>query len=582
MRIVSSWVIGCISCIIFSGCYRGNELTEKIEKIRGVGDTKPSEALLMLDSLSGKVRTESKEKQVMYDLLETRLKDKAYIPHTNDLKIREVVDYYESENDLEKLQQAYYYAGSVYRDLQDTPRAIKFFNYSVDCAERLAEECDSVLLRNAYSNLCLIEYNVQDYEKSLAYAQKEFKLSELMNNVSHIPILHIGSAYLYLDSISASRIWLGRAYEILSKCETITDGESLYSLLYNYAYIGDSIMARKCYELTKRFHGEIAFESRCSNLGAYYLISNQLDSAIINFERITDESSNLFCIYDASRELYNIHRKNGDTDKALIFADMFLKMSDSIDFNKRQKLASNANNQFQYHRDRNEEIRVMKENEDLGILLIIAIIAIFAISITFTLISLYKKKRNLEKLISLSDKMNKIESDKEDMILRIKRKEKELEESKNHLHIQSAELEKVKKELSSTNDELENARTDLKEKERALHERMEQNKAIMNLIHMAEFEKDANDLIIAVRQAAGGNKKLTSTQWAELYKAVDELNPDFKGLLVERLGTFSAKQMQVCYLMRIGLSKTEIQNLTDIPRATVWRWIKKYSWISTT
>lgn len=48
---------------------------------------------------------------------------------------------------------------------------------------------------------------------------------------------------------------------------------------------------------------------------------------------------------------------------------------------------------------------------------------------------------------------------------------------------------------------------------------------------------------------------------------------------MKELDTFTEQQMQVCYLMRIGLSKTQIQNMTNLSRVTIWRWVKKFAWI---
>ncbi|MBE6272038.1 MAG: hypothetical protein E7101_14000 [Prevotella ruminicola] len=30
---------------------------------------------------------------------------------------------------------------------------------------------------------------------------------------------------------------------------------------------------------------------------------------------------------------------------------------------------------------------------------------------------------------------------------------------------------------------------------------------------------------------------------------------------------------------KIGLSMPQIQNITNLSRATIWRWVKKYDWI---
>jgi len=51
--------------------------------------------------------------------------------------------------------------------------------------------------------------------------------------------------------------------------------------------------------------------------------------------------------------------------------------------------------------------------------------------------------------------------------------------------------------------------------------------------------------------------------------------------LAHHLGKFTEQQQQVCYLMRIGLTNSQIHNMTNLSRATVWRWVKKYNWVIT-
>ncbi|MGN1230244.1 MAG: hypothetical protein ACI4T5_11415 [Prevotella sp.] len=74
---------------------------------------------------------------------------------------------------------------------------------------------------------------------------------------------------------------------------------------------------------------------------------------------------------------------------------------------------------------------------------------------------------------------------------------------------------------------------------------------------------------------------MKSSDWRQLYQAVDELYPLFKDKLIKELGNFTEQQMQVCYLIRIGLSKLQIQSMTNLSRVTIWRWVKKYDWIMT-
>ena len=110
-------------------------------------------------------------------------------------------------------------------------------------------------------------------------------------------------------------------------------------------------------------------------------------------------------------------------------------------------------------------------------------------------------------------------------------------------------------------------------------EKEEQNKAFIKLLHQSDLEGTAEEVIEAVRQASMGKRNMTAAEWKQLYCAVDELYPSFKDRLAKELGTFTEQQQQVCYLMRIGLTNSQIQNMTNLSRPTVWRWVKKYDWV---
>ena len=155
----------------------------------------------------------------------------------------------------------------------------------------------------------------------------------------------------------------------------------------------------------------------------------------------------------------------------------------------------------------------------------------------------------------------------------------ELSSAKSALMQKSSELDDVKAEVEHLKLEISKSEKALKDKERQLSDRIEQNKIFMNLLHKAEFEGMAEDIILAVRQSSNGMKKLKANEWKQLYQAVDSLYPLFKDRLVSESDTYTEKQMQICYLMRIGLSKQQMQNMTDLSRVTIWRWTKKFNWV---
>lgn len=144
------------------------------------------------------------------------------------------------------------------------------------------------------------------------------------------------------------------------------------------------------------------------------------------------------------------------------------------------------------------------------------------------------------------------------------------------------ELDNVQEKLRSVNAELAEKGKALEDSERHLSDKIEQNKTLMNLLHQSELEGKAEDIIYDIRQSSMGKKNMKPADWKRLYNAVDELYPLFKDRMLKNVESFTEKKMQVCYLMRIGLSDIQIRNLTGLSRTTAWRWTKDFDWVLTT
>ena len=121
----------------------------------------------------------------------------------------------------------------------------------------------------------------------------------------------------------------------------------------------------------------------------------------------------------------------------------------------------------------------------------------------------------------------------------------------------------------------------MKNKEKELADKIEQNKSLFSLIHRAEFEKNAAEIVSKVQMSAEGMKNMTPSDWNELYAAIDTMYPDFKSILLDKLGIISGRDMMITYLMRIGLSNRQIMNMTNIPRTSLYRRIRDLQWIRT-
>ena len=156
-------VVMLFLALVLSSCVGHDEaLLSRLQEIKEVGNVEPKLAMKMLDSLQNDMDKADRYVWNKYELLSIRLHDKADIPATTDTPINRLVRYFEKHGSMAEKQEAYYYAGSAYRDLQDTPKGLEYFLKSVDCCGK-GEEIDSVMLRNAYSQLGLLYYNVQNH-----------------------------------------------------------------------------------------------------------------------------------------------------------------------------------------------------------------------------------------------------------------------------------------------------------------------------------------------------------------------------------------------------------------------------------
>ena len=502
-----------------------------MEQIKTFGNENPREALAMLNSLD--VSGESEYVRNKYSLLHIRLSDKSNIVPDSDEEIKRLVEYFEAKGSTAEKQEVYYYAGSTYRDLQDTPRALENFFKSLDLALE-HKECDPIMLRNTYSNLSWLFYMVKDYPDALEYGLKELEMCRQTKTDVVVPFVHIGAVYLDMDSLQKAEAASDSAFAYIMQSGNFHKyQESLSFLLYYYSYMEKVEKAKKCLPLIEDNPLEDGNYLTCMTFAFYYEALGKKDSAAIYCKKVLDDATDTLYMYDAAKHLFTYYNELGDERNAARYAKAYMDMSSAMDFGKRQELAATVNNQYKYHLDQKEEQRLKDERERYKtILLLLAPCSLLLISVGY-IMNVRKRNKHLQEVMGLSSQLNRL-SEEEDKLRAMVR------------------------------------------------EKQEQNKTILQFLHQSELEGKAEDVILAVRQTSSGKRDMTSADWKQLYHAVDELYPSFRDRLLRELGTFTEQQMQVCYLMRIGLSKPQIQNMTNLSRSTVWRWVNKYDWVNTT
>ena len=120
----------------FYACdHRGKPYPATLSRIESLADTNPEEARPLLDRLRDSLSSFDEEQRMYYDLLDLKVNDKMYVRHTSDSLIKRITAFYETYGDRDKLLESYYYMGRVYRDLNDAPEALKYFQKALESTD---------------------------------------------------------------------------------------------------------------------------------------------------------------------------------------------------------------------------------------------------------------------------------------------------------------------------------------------------------------------------------------------------------------------------------------------------------------
>ena len=566
---------------VFTTACSKQTVLDELEHIKNIGNENPQTALVMMDSLEFEVRESNDYIRAKYDLLRIRLNDKADNLPSSDIAIKRLVEYFEKEGSLIEKQEVSYYAGSVYRDLQDTPRSLEYFLKSLEYAQE-ADLCDSIMLRNTFSNLTYLYYKVQNFEDAVRMAEQELYLCKQLKVDYILSYMHMGESYYALNKFQLASSSFDSAYvQIKNKKNFSKNQITLIHLLCNYSDLGEIQKAKSCFSQIKDNPLEKFFPFSCLAFAQYYESIGKPDSVAIYCKRILDDGTDLNNMYDAAKMLCRMYNKIGDAKNASHYAGIYMQLSDSLDFGKRQELAATVNNEYQYHLDQKKEQSLKDEREKYKNTLVIVLLAVIILAGLGYILHVRRKNKHFREIVALSSALQKISDNDKQLRADIEKKEQELMQSRKSLEKSSDELTNVKRELLRVNVELSDCSASLKEKEQQLAEKMDQNKTFIKLLHKSDLEGKSEDVIDAIKKASTGRKSMSTADWKQLYQAVDELYPLFNDRLLKKLGHFNEQQMRVCYLMRAGLSKAQIQNMTNLSRVTVWRWAKRYVWVLT-
>jgi tetratricopeptide (TPR) repeat protein len=287
-----------------------------------------------------------------------------------------VVDYLDWWGTPNERMTAYYLRGSVYRDQDNAPMALRYYRDAVSYADTTASDCDYRRLSRIYGQIADLfnrqrapRLEIEAERKAVEYA---WRAKDTLSAIIFYQLL--GNPYHMLNMMDSCLYYNYQAIEMYNKY-----GYTEYAS-GNLAFLIDIHLRRNEYHEAK-----VCMEEFEKNLdedyyinhsgyfrywGLYYLGINKLDSAELYFRRVIDNRPNNIP-ESTLKGMMQIYQQLGIGDSIAKYAELYCQYNDSASF--QHSADELTRTQALYNYEEHERIAAKKTAEAERYKIIIAI-----------------------------------------------------------------------------------------------------------------------------------------------------------------------------------------------------------------
>lgn len=421
----------------------------------------PDSAQALLASLAEGMKQEPQDVQMYYRLLCIKAKDKAYITHTSDSAILPVVKYYERKGDKKHLPEAYYYAGRVYRDLEDAPQALDYFEKALDAMQ---ENENLKVKTKVYAQMgTLFSYQnlyVEAIDMFKHSLQSNLILKDTVGMIYNFR--DMANTYQNLRQQDSSLYCYKKSYQLSKIIKRVDLENGIQSQIARY-YINIGNYKDAYRPLQAALH-DIEHPNRSgiySIAAKYYFNVGMKDSAVWYFQRLQD-CGTLYAKEAAARGLAEITLSQGKTIpaarhlyQALLLGDSIHKITVTEDIRR-----SHALYKYQVREKENQRLKLQNlKQRQTGIFLIIAFVLLAGSGILYYL----RRKKAMQRRLKIAEQLReeayrRSREFMEENNRQIQTLESDIERLKHQLHDSDQQKMKLEQKISiieSTNRQVE-------------------------------------------------------------------------------------------------------------------------------
>ncbi len=505
----------------------------------------PNKSMAMLDSIKTEIASAPEHERMYYELLRIKAADKAYITHKSDSIIIRLVEYYENREDKHFLPEAYYYAGSIYRDINDAPKAIEFYQK----AEQALKGSENYrLLSNTNTQEGFLFGKQYLYKEALQAHLKAYKYDSLLKDtVNMIYCLRdIANKHKYNNNEDSCLIYFKKALVLATKInhsKVINDIKS--SIAKIYIQKQDYNTALRLLETTLYSNENINKSPNYNMAVKIYMQKQEYDSAYKYSMKLL-EMGTIYAKQTASENLTAIYMIKGDYANAVKYMQLNKRHIDSIFKITAAESVAKMNSLYNYNLREKENLELKAESASRLNIILLNIFFICVILIAIFIYIIENKRKRKEQIKKFKRMKNELFRQSEAYINENKAKITELENL----------LRSTANENKTLTDKIEQQKADLMLANENAERKLAKNEATKARLADTPIYK-------TIMQRAKADKVLHVDEWKTLDETINAEIEDFRRTIYE-YHDISIQEYRICMLIRLDIPVKDMGTLLSL------------------
>ena len=515
----------------------------------------PDSARTLLARWADSVAHAPERVRMYHRLLTVKAADKAYMRHTSDTLIRQVVAYYEDGADPWLLPEAYYYAGRVYSDLGDAPQALDYFERA---AEALPPKGREMLAGKIYSQMGTLFEHQQMYEEALEMFRRAYEYDVKAGDVRGqvFDLRDIGDAYQGLEKTDSALVCIQKAYGLASaggevELVSLVQGQRLSLYLQLQQYDSAEVCLREAF---KHVH-------KASRSGLYfkaaelYNYTGRLDSAIYYWKQLLG-CGTIYAKEMAHFALAQVAMRKKNIDKALEHFVQYQWCNDSIRRLTNTETLRQMHSLYNYKLREKESQKLKAEKQQRQFVFYAALgTCVLLLAVAFGYVQYVHRKRvELQQRLEHANRVREEAEQRNGQFIR-----------KNEQKI--AALEQQLREADSAHrEQLQRQKEMMEWENRQARAAMEKQRLLKETMVETDIRKE---LVARLSTSHVGNKMLKERDWLRIEREIKACSSDFKEKLQTLYPDFSEFEYHLCLLIRLGMRPVNMAELTAHTKESV-------------